>query len=99
MAVSAASLIIGAQAALAQKAGGILKIYNRDSPPSMSILEESQGVRWQDGQPLTAQDVKCIWDLLTGNESAPNREPAPAGVTTLIRRRESAEQEGPDRRG
>jgi len=25
-------------------------------------------------------------------------DPAPAGVTTLIRRRESAEQEGPDRR-
>jgi peptide/nickel transport system substrate-binding protein len=40
-AVAAASLIIGAQAALAQEAGGILKIYNRDSPPSMSILEES----------------------------------------------------------
>jgi hypothetical protein len=33
-----------------------------------------------------------------GCESAPNRDPAPAGVTTLIRRRESAEQEGPDRR-
>jgi peptide/nickel transport system substrate-binding protein len=117
-AVAAASLIIGAQAALAQKAGGILKIYNRDSPPSMSILEESalstvlpmmgvfnnlviynqhvaqnnaqtigpelatdwewsedgtrltfelrQGVKWHDGQPFTAQDVKCTWDLLTG---------------------------------
>ena len=26
---------------MAQKAGGILKIYNRDSPASMSILEES----------------------------------------------------------
>jgi peptide/nickel transport system substrate-binding protein len=103
---------------LAQKAGGILKIYNRDSPPSMSILEESalstvlpmmgvfnnlviynqhvaqnsaqtigpelatgwewseggtrltlklrQGVKWHDGQPFTAQDVKCTWDLLTG---------------------------------
>jgi peptide/nickel transport system substrate-binding protein len=118
VAVAAASLIIGAQTALAQKAGGILKIYNRDSPPSMSILEESalstvlpmmgvfnnlviynqhvaqnsaqtigpelatdwewseegtrltfklrEGVKWHDGQPLTAQDVKCTWDLLTG---------------------------------
>jgi hypothetical protein len=31
-------------------------------------------------------------------ESAPNRDPAPARVTTLIRSREAAEQEGPDRR-
>jgi peptide/nickel transport system substrate-binding protein len=28
--------------ALAQKAGGVLKVYNRDSPASMSILEEAQ---------------------------------------------------------
>jgi len=107
--------------ALAQKAGGILRVYNRDSPPSMSILEESalstvlpmmgvfnnlvvydqhvaqnskvsivpdlatgwswsedgtrlsfelrQGVKWHDGEPFTAQDVKCTWDLLTGKAS------------------------------
>ena len=24
------------------------------------------GVKWHDGQPFTAQDVKCTWDLLTG---------------------------------
>ncbi|MGB9644703.1 MAG: ABC transporter substrate-binding protein, partial [Stellaceae bacterium] len=93
-------------------------MYNRDSPPSMSILEESalstvlpmmgvfnnlviydqhvaqnseqsiepelatewswseegtrltfklrKGVRWHDGTPFTARDVKCTWDLLTG---------------------------------
>jgi peptide/nickel transport system substrate-binding protein len=104
--------------ALAQKAGGILKIYNRDSPASMSILEEAtlstvlpmmgvfnnlvvydqhiaqnseqtiqpelathwswsedgmrltfklrEGVKWHDGQPFTANDVKCTWDLLSG---------------------------------
>jgi peptide/nickel transport system substrate-binding protein len=102
--------------AQAQKGGGILRIYNRDSPPSMSILEESalstvlpmmgvfnnlvvydqhvaqnseaaivpdlatrwswsedgtqltfevrQGVKWHDGEPFTANDVKCTWDLL-----------------------------------
>src|SRR3546814_17239197 len=31
----------GIQPALAQKSGGILKIYHRDSPPSMSIHEEA----------------------------------------------------------
>src|SRR5246500_2043063 len=25
-----------------------------------------QGVRWHDGKPFTARDVKCTWDLLTG---------------------------------
>src|SRR3546814_4371881 len=31
----------GIQPALAQKSGGILKVYHRDSPPSMSIHEEA----------------------------------------------------------
>src|SRR6266403_4139642 len=25
-----------------------------------------QGVKWHDGKPFTAQDVKCTWDLLSG---------------------------------
>src|SRR6266481_2566162 len=25
-----------------------------------------QGVRWHDGKPFTANDVKCTWDMLTG---------------------------------
>ena len=25
-----------------------------------------RGVKWHDGQPFTASDVKCTWDLLTG---------------------------------
>src|SRR5438876_3206209 len=105
-------------AALAQKAGGILKIGHFDSPASMSMLEEStaavnrpmmgvfnnlvifkqdepqntldsivpelatgwswsedgteltfplqQGVKWHDGKPFTAADVKCTIDLLQG---------------------------------
>ena len=104
--------------ASAQKTGGVLRIYHRDSPASMSILEEGtnsvsipmmgvfnnlvlfdqhiaqnslqtirpdlaeswswsddgkrltfklrQGVKWHDGKPFTAADVKCTWDLLTG---------------------------------
>ena len=30
-----------------------------------------QGVRWHDGKPFTAQDVKCTWDLLM--ETAPEK--------------------------
>ena len=36
-----AALFCGAMPALAQKSGGVLKIYHRDNPPSASILEES----------------------------------------------------------
>ena len=28
-----------------------------------------QGVKWHDGQPFSAKDVKCTWDLLTGKSS------------------------------
>ena len=28
-----------------------------------------QGVRWHDGKPFTARDVKCTWDLLTGKSA------------------------------
>jgi peptide/nickel transport system substrate-binding protein len=111
-----------AGAALAQKSGGVLRLYHRDSPASMSILEEAtistvmpamsvfnnlvvfdqhvaqnslksivpdlaeswswnadgteltfklrHGVKWHDGQPFTAADVKCTWDLLQGKGEA-----------------------------
>ena len=116
-----AALSVGATA-FAQKRGGILKMYDFDSPPTMSILEEAtassqspmmgvfnnlvlfdqhqkqnrldtivpdlatdwswnedgtaltlhlrQSVKWHDGQPFTAKDVVCTWDLMmeTGKE-------------------------------
>jgi len=104
--------------ASAQKSGGMLRVYHRDSPSNMSIYEEGtisvvapmmgvfnnlvvfdpnqkentlddivadlaeswswngdgtqltfklrQGVKWHDGKPFTAADVKCTWDLLQG---------------------------------
>jgi peptide/nickel transport system substrate-binding protein len=113
--------LFAADAAVAQKAGGVLKISHFDSPASMSLLEESttaairpmmgvfnnlvvydqhvpqnsmrsivpdlatgwstneegtelifplrQGVKWHDGKPFTAKDVKCTWDLLAGKTS------------------------------
>src|SRR6267378_2990012 len=119
--VAAGSLLIvlwTTHSAVAQKAGGILKISHFDSPASMAPREESttaavrptmgvfnnlvvydqnvpqnsmrsivpelatgwstneegtelvfplrQGVKWHDGKPFTAQDVKCTWDLLAG---------------------------------
>jgi peptide/nickel transport system substrate-binding protein len=103
---------------LAQKSGGVLRVSHRDSPASLSILEEltvsseapamgvmnnlvmfkqdvpqntmesivpdlaeswswnadrtaltfklHQGVKWHDGKPFTAADVKCTFDLILG---------------------------------
>jgi peptide/nickel transport system substrate-binding protein len=114
----AAMLAFGAGGtAQAQKPGGVLRVYHRDSPASMSIHEEGtigvimpmmgvfnnlvvfdqnvaqnsmksivpelatswawspdntaitfklrEGVKWHDGKPFTAADVKCTFDLLT----------------------------------
>jgi peptide/nickel transport system substrate-binding protein len=109
------ALLWGAPA-VGQKPGGVLHIAHRDSPASMSTLEEvtistvapmmavfnnlvifdqhvpqnslqsivpdlatawswnedgtelsfrlREGVHWHDGQPFTAKDVECTWDLL-----------------------------------
>jgi len=111
----------GGDPALAQKPGGVLRVHDGDSPPSLSMHEEaapeaaralmgvfnnlvmfdqhikqnsmqsivpdlatgwswsedgtqltfplSEGVKWHDGRPFTANDVKCTWDLLTGKSS------------------------------
>ena len=117
-AASALLIAMSGGAASAQKPGGVFKVYHRDSPASMSILEEAtnsteilmmgvfnnlvlykqdvpqnslqsiipdlatdwawnedgseltfqlrEGVKWHDGRPFTANDVKCTWDLLLG---------------------------------
>jgi peptide/nickel transport system substrate-binding protein len=110
-----------ADPAFAQKQGGILRMYDPDSPASMSIHEEAtvfaegpmmgvfnnlvmydqhtpqnslqsvvpdlatswswsedgteltmplhQGVLWHDGQPFTARDVQCTFEMLIGVSS------------------------------
>jgi peptide/nickel transport system substrate-binding protein len=107
--------------AVAQKPGGLLRIFQYDSPASMSIHEEAlnsaqnpamavfnnlvlfdqhqpqnriddiqpelgtqwawssdgkaltfrvrQGVKWHDGKPFSAADVKCTWDLILGRSA------------------------------
>src|ERR1700732_2751734 len=120
--LSVALVSLGAaDAALAQKQGGTLRVYHRDSPASMSIHEEGTvgvmmpmmgvfnnlvmfdqhvpqnsldsivpdlasswswsedgkeltfklrpGVKWHDGKPFTAADVKCTWDLIAGRSA------------------------------
>ena len=113
--------MLAATPAPAQKPGGVLHIVHRDSPASMSTLEEvtvstvapmmavfnnlvifrqdepqntlativpdlatgwawsddgkqltfqlRHGVRWHDGKPFTAADVKCTWDMVLGHSA------------------------------
>src|SRR5438445_2459165 len=113
--------ILVADTALAQKPGGVLRMYHFDSPASLSLHEEvtiaalgpamglfnnlvmfdqhvaqasfasiapdlasewswdssktelrfrlRDGVKWHDGKPFTASDVKCTWDALLGKAS------------------------------
>src|SRR5690242_10062125 len=39
--------------------------YNEDG--KSLTLKLRQGVRWHDGKPFTAKDVKCTWELIAGN--------------------------------
>ena len=113
-----ASLMVANAQAAEPKHGGILKVYHRETPPSLSIHEEAtfsvnapamglfnnlviydqhkpqnsmgtivpelatswawsadnlkltfklrEGVKWHDGVPFTAKDVKCTFDLIQG---------------------------------
>ena len=116
--LAACAAVLLAAPALAEKPGGILRVFHRDSPASMSIHEEAtistvgptmavfnnlvlfnqhekqnrpefiepelaeswswnpdytrlsfklrEGVKWHDGKPFTAADVRCTWELLIG---------------------------------
>jgi peptide/nickel transport system substrate-binding protein len=139
LATAAAMAVAGlaAESAFAQKPGGVLQIAHRDSPASMSTLEEvtistvapmmavfnnlvifdqhvpqnsmqsivpdlatgwswnedgtqltfrlREGVRWHDGQPFTAKDVQCTWDMLLGKSATKFRiNPRKRGTGTSI---------------
>ena len=40
--------------------------WSWDAAETALTFKLRQGVKWHDGQPFTAADVKCTWDLLTG---------------------------------
>jgi len=121
LAATLAAFGMAAAPALAQKAGGTLRISHRENPPSASIHEEATisvvqtfmavfnnlvvfdpkektnspdhivsdladswawdasktkltfklhpGVKWHDGQPFTAKDVKCTFDAVDGADT------------------------------
>ena len=56
-----------------------------------------RGVKWHDGQPFTAKDVKCTWDLLTGRGNDklrinPRKSCAELAHSTLMRARRNSRE-------
>jgi peptide/nickel transport system substrate-binding protein len=50
-----------------------------------------QGVKWHDGKPFTAADVKCTWDLTSGRASEKLRvNPRKSSYGTWTRSRQTA---------
>jgi peptide/nickel transport system substrate-binding protein len=43
--------------------------WSRSEDGTQLTFPLRQGVKWHDGKPFTAKDVKCTWDLLTGKSS------------------------------
>ena len=41
-----------------------------DEDGTRLTLHLRQGVKWHDGKPFTAADVKCTWDLVQGDEGS-----------------------------
>jgi len=42
--------------------------WSWDATKTRLTFKLRQGVKWHDGQPFTAKDVKCTWDKLTGKD-------------------------------
>jgi peptide/nickel transport system substrate-binding protein len=44
----------------------LAKSWSWDEDGTRLTFKLNQGVKWHDGKPFTAKDVKCTWDLLQG---------------------------------
>src|SRR5438445_1588179 len=47
----------------------LAKSWNWDEDGTRLTFKLHEGVKWHDGKPFTAQDVKCTWELLQGKAS------------------------------
>src|SRR5712664_488385 len=47
----------------------LAKSWAWDEDGTRLTFKLHEGVKWHDGKPFTAQDVKCTWDLLQGKTS------------------------------
>jgi ABC-type transport system substrate-binding protein len=57
--------------------------WKDDNRKLFFVLRE--GVKWHDGQPFTAKDVACTFDLLLGGETKLRRNPRSAWWTNVVK--------------
>jgi peptide/nickel transport system substrate-binding protein len=58
-----------AQNSLAGVVPDLAESWSWDADGTRLTFKLRDGVKWHDGKPFTAADVKCTWDLLTGRAS------------------------------
>src|SRR5437773_7369176 len=58
-----------AQNSLASIVPDLASEWSWDETGAALTLRLRQGVKWHDGKPFTAADVKCTWDALAGKGS------------------------------
>ena len=58
-----------AQASLQSVVPDLATGWSWNEEGTVLTFPSHQGVKWHDGKPFTAADVKCTWDLLTGKAS------------------------------
>jgi hypothetical protein len=59
-----------------------------------ALAQKQEGVKWHDGNPFAAQDVKCTWDLLLSNSSESLSSSNGVGLSFGHRRGSSRKGEG-----
>ena len=70
--------------------------WSWDDAKTALTFKLRQGVKWHDGVPFTAADVKCTWDLLQGKATEKFRlNPANPGIATSTRSPSTATMRSP----
>ncbi len=75
-----------AQNSLASIVPDLASEWSSDETGTALTFHLRQGVKWHDGKPFTAADVKCTWDALAG-KTARSSGSIPANPGTAISKR------------
>jgi hypothetical protein len=63
-----------------------LVMFDQHAPKNRKLVFVlREGVKWHDGQPFTAKDVACTFDLLLGGETKLRRNPRSAWWTNVVK--------------
>ena len=58
--------------------------WSWDASKTKLTFKLRQGVKWHDGKPFTAKDVKCTWDMLAGKDASKMKVAYDIGQATTM---------------